>query len=119
MDWPANCPVLNPIEHIWDELDRRTYRINPPQTLNDLRNRLTEHSPGNHQTLYWKHERGMSSRAYIWYNVDIVAFILFVEIYKNISVAKPFLSNIYNECRQYLEMDFEFCIYHRFKKRPI
>jgi len=30
------------------------------------------------------------------YNVDIVAFILFVEIYKNISVAKLFLSSVYN-----------------------
>jgi hypothetical protein len=28
------------------------------------------------------------------YNVDIVAFILFVEIYKNISVANKILSNI-------------------------
>jgi len=29
------------------------------------------------------------------YNVDIFAFILFVEIYKNISIAKLFLSSIY------------------------
>ena len=28
------------------------------------------------------------------YNIDIVAFILFVEIHKYISVAKPFLSSI-------------------------
>ena len=28
------------------------------------------------------------------YNVDIVAFVLFVEIYKNISVAKRFLGSV-------------------------
>ena len=29
IDWSANSPDLNPIEHIWDELGRRTYRIDP------------------------------------------------------------------------------------------
>ena len=25
-DWPANSPGLNPIEHVWDSLDRRLRR---------------------------------------------------------------------------------------------
>ena len=36
LDWLANSPYLNPIEHIWDELGRRVYRHNPPQTLVQL-----------------------------------------------------------------------------------
>ena len=42
LDWPANSPYLNPIKHIGDELGRRVYRHNPPQTLVQLRQRLIQ-----------------------------------------------------------------------------
>ena len=42
MDWPANSPDLNPIENLRDELGRRTYGDNPPQTIPQLRHRLAQ-----------------------------------------------------------------------------
>ncbi|GFV39103.1 RNase H domain-containing protein [Trichonephila clavipes] len=32
MDWPAYSPDLNPIEHVWDMLDRRIEARQPPPT---------------------------------------------------------------------------------------
>ena len=41
--WPPYGPDLTPIEHMWDELDRRVRkRRNPPATLAQLRNALID-----------------------------------------------------------------------------
>ena len=42
-DWPSKSPDLNPIEHLWDNLDTHVWqRQNPPGNVNELRDALLE-----------------------------------------------------------------------------
>ena len=42
LDWPPCSPDLNPIEHIWDEVDRRIRRLPQPRDLQQLENLIIQ-----------------------------------------------------------------------------
>ena len=43
LDWPSQSPDLNPIEHLWDEVDRRLRKLpNHPTNRGDLWEKITD-----------------------------------------------------------------------------
>ena len=70
LDWPANGPDLNPLEQVWDELERRVRKSHATHTENDLAEALQaewanlpgpfiQHEPPYHSvhcTKWWTHE---------------------------------------------------------------
>lgn len=53
MEWPSMSPDLSPIEHIWDELDRRVRaRLNQPANLAQLQAALLQEWNNPPSTLF-------------------------------------------------------------------
>ena len=57
LEWTAKSPDLNPIEHNWDELGRKVYRLNP--STSDAR--AGQHSAAYNQEMRAEREKAMPS----------------------------------------------------------
>ena len=59
LPWPAKSPDLNPIEHVWDLLDRRARAI-PPKNVRELAGALVEEWVTSHSKNWqiWCSPRG-------------------------------------------------------------
>jgi len=52
MDWPSQSPDLNPIEHLWDDLDRRLRSTRIPTSADALFERIRMlWEPTSHETV--------------------------------------------------------------------
>lgn len=61
--WPAKSPDLSPIEHVWDELDRRVRRRPvQPQTLRQLGNALVQEWRNIPMNIIRRYLRSMNRR---------------------------------------------------------
>ncbi len=67
IEWPARSPGLNPIEHLWDILQRRvSWRQNPQATVQTLTAALKEERNGINQVSVRRLIRSMPRRRREW-----------------------------------------------------
>ena len=62
LDWPPCSPDLNPIEHVWDEIDRRVRQFPQPQNLVDLERDLVNIWNNLPQRFLFNYVNSMRSR---------------------------------------------------------
>jgi hypothetical protein len=91
LDWPAVSPDLLPIEHLWDEMERRLRRLpNPPVTLPEMAQALV-----NIQSLP---EGAAHKLTFILERSVATSGERLVNIWNNIP--QPFLNNLVSSMRR-------------------